>query len=99
MWDGHSHQEWVSDEILNGFHTCEETPKVEQTDICSDTNADAICRVLFCLTEHGAEENEDQGGGQDAFLLDAIGDGEAAWQWPIVLRLALLTCIEVAEDG
>ena len=42
---------------------------------------------------------ENNVGGQDTFLLDAIGDGEAARQRPIVLRLTLLTFMELAEDG
>ena len=43
------------------------------------------CRC--CLREH------------DGSLLDAVGDGEAARQRPIVLHLTLLTLMELAEDG
>ena len=42
------------------------------------------------------ENNE---GGQNASLLNAVGDGEAAHQRPIVLHLTLLTFMELAEDG
>ena len=35
----------------------------------------------------------------DRSLLDAVGDGEAARQRPIVLHLTLLTLMELAEDG
>ena len=56
----------------------QETSKVEQIVVCSETNADAVRQVLFCLTEHDAEEDGEQGRGQDASLLDAIGDGKAA---------------------
>ena len=37
--------------------------------------------------------------GQDASLRDAVGDGEASRQRPIVFHLALLTFMELAEDG
>ena len=37
--------------------------------------------------------------GQKASLLDAVGDGEAVRQRPIVLHLTLLTFMELAEDG
>ena len=37
--------------------------------------------------------------GQNASLLDAVGDGEAARQRPIVLHLTLLTFMQLAEDG
>ena len=52
-----------------------------------------------CLTEHDVEEDGEQCWGQDAPLLDAVGDGEAARQWPIVLHLALITLMELAEDA
>ena len=89
----------LSDEFLDGFRACEGTPKVEQTAVCSETDADAVWQVLFCLTEHDAEEDGEQCGGQDASLLDAVGDGEAARQRPIVLHLTLLTFMEVVEVG
>ena len=57
-----------------------------------------IWQVLFCLTEHDAEEDGEQCGGQNGSLLDAIGDGEAARQRPIVLHLTVLTFMELAED-
>ena len=68
----------LSDEFLDGFHACEEMPKVEETAVCSETDVGAVWQVLFCLTEHDAEEDVEQCGGQNASLLDAIGDGEAA---------------------
>ena len=68
----------LSDEFLNGFHACKETLKVEETDICSETDVDAIWQVQFCLTNHDAKEYGEQCGGQDASLLDIVGDGEAA---------------------
>ena len=89
----------LSDEVLDGFRACEETPKVEETAICSETDVDAVWQVLFCLTEHDAEEDGKQCGGQNASLLDAVGDGDAAQQRPIVLHLTLLTFMELAEDG
>ena len=66
----------LSDEFLEGFRACEKTPKVEETAVCSETDVDAIWQVLRCLMEHDDEEDGEQGGGQDAPLLDAIGDGE-----------------------
>ena len=68
----------LSDEFLNGFYACEETLQVEETAVCSETDVGAIWQILFCLTEHDAEEDGEQCGGQDASLLDAVGDGEAA---------------------
>ena len=70
----------LSDEFLDGFRACEETLKVEETAVCSETDVDALWQVLFCLTEHGAEEDGEQCGGQNASLLDAVGDGKAAGQ-------------------
>ena len=67
-----------SDEFLDGFRAFEETPKVKGTAVCSETDVDAVWQVLFCFTEHDAEEDGEQCGGQDATLLDTIGDGEAA---------------------
>ena len=89
----------LSDECLNGFHVCEETSKVEHAAIHSETGVNAIWQVLFCLMEHDAEEGGDQWGGQDASLLDAVGNGEAARQRPIVLHLTLLTLMVLAEDS
>ena len=39
------------------------------------------------------------GGGQNPSLLDAVGDGEAVRQRPLVLHLTLLTFMQLAEDG
>ena len=89
----------LSDEFLDRFCSSEETPKVEKTAVCSETDVDAICQVLFCLTQHDAEEDGEQRGGQNASLLDAVGEGEAVRQRPIVLHLTLLTFMELAEDG
>ena len=89
----------LSDEFLNSFSACEETPKVEGTAVCSERDVDAVGQVLFCLMEHDAEEDGEQCGGQDAFLLDAVGDKEAARQRPVVLCLTLLNFMKLAEDG
>ena len=89
----------LSNEFLDGFRACEETPKVEETAVCSETDVDAVWQVVFCLTEHDAEEDGEQYGGQNASLLDAVGDEVAARQRPIVLHLTLLTFMEFAEDG
>ena len=59
--------------------------------VCSETDVNAVWQVLFYLTEHDAEEDGEQCEGQNASLLDAVGDGEAARQRPIVLHLTLLT--------
>ena len=66
----------LSGEFLDGFRACEETPKVKETAVCSETDVDAVWQVLLCLTEHDAEEDGEHCGGQDAYLLDPIGDGE-----------------------
>ena len=89
----------LSDEFLDSFRECEETPKIEETAVCSETDENSVWQILFCLTEHDAEENGEQCGGQNASLLDAVGDGEAARQRPIVLHLTLLDFMELAEDG
>ena len=67
----------LSDEFLDGFRACEETPTVEKTAVCSETDVDAVWQVLVCLTEHNAEEDGEGCGGQNASMLDAVGDGEA----------------------
>ena len=59
----------------------------------------AVWQVFLCLTAHDAEEDGEQCEGQDASLLDAVGDGELARQRPIVLHLTLLTFMQLAEDG
>ena len=70
----------LSDETLDGFRACEETPKVKETVVCSETDVDAVLQVLHCLTVHDAEEDGEQCGGQDASLPDAVENGEAARQ-------------------
>ena len=52
----------LSDEFFDGFHACEETPKVEKTAVCSERDVDAVWQVVFCLTEHDAEEDGEQWG-------------------------------------
>ena len=59
----------------------------------------AVWQIVFCLTEHDAEEDGEQCEGQNASLLDAVGDWEAARQRPIVLYLTLLTFMELSESG
>ena len=70
----------LSDEVLDGFRACEETPKVKETAVCSETDVDAVWQVLLSLTAHFDEEDGEQCGGQHASLLDDIGDGETARQ-------------------
>ena len=50
----------LSDEFLDGFCACEETPKVEETAVCLETDVYAVWQVLFCLTEHDAVEDGEQ---------------------------------------
>ena len=57
---------------------CEEILKIEETTVCSETDVDTVWQVLFCLSEHDFEEDREQCWGQDASLLDAGGDEEAA---------------------
>ena len=68
-------------------------PSVRKSDV------DAVWQVLFCFTEHDAEEDGEQCGGQNASLLDAVRDGIAVRQRPIVLHLTLLAFMELAENG
>ena len=35
-------EQQLSDEFLNGFRTCEKTPKVEETAVCSEMDVDAV---------------------------------------------------------
>ena len=86
-------------EFLDGFRACKEMLKVEETAVCLEIDVDAIWQVVFCIIKHDAEEDGEQCGGQDASLLDTVGDGGAAQQRPIVLHLTLLTLMELAEDG
>ena len=44
-----------SDEFLNGFRACDETPNVEHAAVCSGAAVHAVWQVLFCLTDHDAE--------------------------------------------
>ena len=50
----------LSDEFLDDFRACEETPKVEETAFCSETDVDAVWQVLFCLKEPDAEGDGEQ---------------------------------------
>ena len=81
----------LSDGFLVGLRACEETPKVEETAVCSETDVDSVWLVFFCLTEHGVEEDGELCGGQNASLLEAVEDGGTARQRPVVLHLTLLT--------
>ena len=58
-------------------------------------DVDAVWQVLVCLTEHNVEGDGEQCGGQNASLLDTVGDGEAVQQKSIVFYLTLM---ELAED-
>ena len=58
----------VSDEFLDGFRACEETPKVEETAVCSETDVDAVWQVFFSLTERDAEEDGEQCRGKNVSL-------------------------------
>ena len=71
VWARFVSKQQLSDELLDGFRAFEETPKVEETAVCSETDVDAVWQVLFSLTEHDAEEGGEQCGGQNASLLDA----------------------------
>ena len=62
----------LSDEFLNVFLACEETQKVEEPAVCSETDVNAIWQVVFCLTEHDAEEGGEHCRGQNASMLDAV---------------------------
>ena len=84
----------LSDEFLDDFRACGETPKIDETVVCLDTEVDAVWQV----TEHGAEAGE-QRGSQNASLPDAFGDGEAVQRKPIVFHLTLLTLKKLAENG
>ena len=64
------------DEFLIGFCAREEMLKVEETAVCSETDVDAAWQIVYCFTEHDAEEDEEQCGGQNASLLDAVGYGD-----------------------
>ena len=73
----------LSDEFLDGFRVCEETPKVEETAVCSETDVGALWQVLVCLTEHDAEEDGKQCGGQKTPLLDAGEMGKLPNRHPL----------------
>ena len=51
----------------SGFRVFEETPKVEETAVCSETDVNAIWQVLFWLMEHDVEEDGEQGWGPGSF--------------------------------
>ena len=55
----------LSDEFSDGFCACEETPKFEETAVCSETDVDAVWQILFCLSEHDGEEDGEQCGGPE----------------------------------
>ena len=53
----------LSDEFLYGFHTCKGMRKVDKTDVCLETDINAVWQVLVFLMEHDAEEDGEQWGG------------------------------------
>ena len=57
-----------NDEFLYSFRACEETPKVEETAIRSETDVDAVWQVFFSLTERDAEEDGEQCRGKNVSL-------------------------------
>ena len=52
----------LGDQFVDGFRACEETLKVEETAVCSETDVDAVWQILFCLTEHDDKEEENNVG-------------------------------------
>ena len=66
----------LTDEFLDGFHACEEMSKVEKTAVCLETDVEAVWQVLFCLTEHDAEEDGEQCGDLAAPLLTPLEMGK-----------------------
>ena len=86
----------LSYEFLYFFSACEGTPKVDEIAVSSETDIDAVLQVLFCLTEHDAEEDGEQFRGHEASPLDAVGDGDAVRQRPILLHLTFLIFMELA---
>ena len=62
----------LGDQFVDGFRACEETLKVEETAVCSETDVDAVWQILFCFTEYGAEKDGERCGGQDVPLFDAV---------------------------
>ena len=70
----------VSDEFLDGFRACKETPKVEETAVCSEKNRMKMPsgRSFFASRNMMLKKMENNVGGQNASLLDAAGDGEVA---------------------
>ena len=73
----------LSEEFLGGFRACEETQKVEETVVCSESDVDAVWQVLCHLTKHDAEEDGEQCGRQDASPCGATGYGEAPDSVPL----------------
>ena len=77
-WEGRSHQQMAAQWWVPLWFSCVRGDAEGWRDCCLFGNR---CRChlagLFCLTEQDAEEDGEQCLGQDASLLDAIGDGEA----------------------
>ena len=78
----------LSDESVDGFSACEETPKVEQTKVCSETDVNAVQHLLFCFKEHDAEKDGEQGGSRthpfliplEITFMKLTKEGETFWR-------------------
>ena len=73
----------LSDEFLDGFRVCEETPKVEETADCLATDVDAVWQVLFCIMEHDADKDGEQCGGQNTSPLMPLEMGKLSDRDPL----------------
>ena len=50
--------------------------KVEETDVCSKTDVDAVLQVLFCLTEHMLKKRENNMGARTHPCLEPLEMGK-----------------------
>ena len=72
----------LSDEFLDGFRACEETPKVKESAVFSETDVNAVWQVLFCLAEHDAEGDGKQCGGHGIPCLTPLEMGKLPYRDP-----------------
>ena len=66
---------------------------------CSEADVDTVHQVYFRLPYHHTEEDGEQSWREDASLLYTICDGETAREDAVVLDLAHLTFVQLAENA
>ena len=75
----------LSDEFLDGFRACEETPKVEDTAVCSETDVNAVCRSSFASRSMMLKKMENNVGARTHPCLTPLEMGKLSDRDPLCI--------------